>query len=66
MSPRGPPKAYRPTADSGRANGWRTAGGMWTDRVRNCTTHTLALGPRLRWVWPRALILPLKSGAQSN
>ena len=41
---------HRPTADSGRANGWRTVGGMWTDHVRSYTTPTLALGPRLRWV----------------
>ena len=40
----------RPTADSGRANGWRTVGGMWTDRVRSYTIPALALGPRLRWV----------------
>ena len=41
---------HRPTADSGRANGWRTVGGMWTDHVRSYTTPTLALGPRLRCV----------------
>jgi hypothetical protein len=34
---------HHPTADLGRANGWRTVGGMWTDQVRNIfTTPTLA------------------------
>ena len=41
---------HRPTADSGRANGWRTIGGMWSDRVRSYTIPNLALGPRLRCV----------------
>jgi hypothetical protein len=40
---------HRPTANSGRANGWRTIGGMWTDHVRSYTTPTLALGPQLWW-----------------
>jgi hypothetical protein len=38
---------HRPTADLGRANGWCTVGGMWTDHVRSYTTPTLAPGPRL-------------------
>jgi hypothetical protein len=41
---------HRPTADSGRTDGWNTVEGMWTDHVRTYTTSTLALGPRLRWV----------------
>jgi hypothetical protein len=41
---------HRPTADLGRANGWRTIGGMWVDHVRSYTIPTLALGLRLRWV----------------
>ena len=36
---------HRPTADSDRANGRRTVGGMWTDHVPSYTTPTLALGP---------------------
>jgi hypothetical protein len=44
---------HRPTADSGRANGWRTVGGMWTDHVRSYTVPTRALGPRLRRVFGR-------------
>ena len=47
---------HRPTADSARANGWRTVGGMWTDHVRSYTTPTLALGPRLRWVLAVCLV----------
>jgi hypothetical protein len=41
---------HRPPAESGRTNGWRTVGGMWTDHVRNYTTSIQALGPRLRCV----------------
>ena len=40
---------HRPTADSGRTNGWRTVEGMWTDHIRSYTTPALALGPELRW-----------------
>jgi hypothetical protein len=53
-----------PTADLGHANGWRTVGDMWTGHVRSYTTPTLALeGPNCGGFWPRAPILPLKSGA---
>ena len=54
---------HRPTADSGRANGWRTVGGMWTGHVRSCTTPTLALGPRLRCVLAEGVDFTTKSGA---
>ena len=37
---------HHPTGDLGR--GWRTVGGMWTDRIRSYTTTTLTLGPQLR------------------
>ena len=57
---------HRPTADSGRANGWRTVEIMWTDHVRNYTTPTLALGHRLRWVLAEGVDFTAKSGAQSN
>jgi hypothetical protein len=54
---------HRPTADSGRANGWRTVGGMWTEHVRSYSTPTLVLGPRLRCVLAaRASILPQNLG----
>jgi hypothetical protein len=56
---------HRPTADSGRANGWRTVRGMWTDHVRSYTTSTLALGPRLRWVLAEGVDFTAKSGSQS-
>ena len=57
---------HRPTADSGRANGWRTVGGMWTDHVRSYSTPTLVLGPRLRCVLTEGVNFTAKSGAQSN
>ena len=46
-SGRGAALQHRPTADSGRANGWRTVEGMWTDHICSYTTPTLALGPEL-------------------
>ena len=57
---------HRPTADSGPANGRRTAEGMWTGHVRSYTTPTLALGPRLRCVLAEGVLFTAKSGAQSN
>ena len=57
---------YRPTADSGPANGRCTVDGMWTGHVRSCTTPTLALGPRLRCVLAEGVLFTAKSGAQSN
>ena len=47
---------HRPTADSGRANGWCTIGGMWTDHVRSYSTPTLAPGFELRWVLTEELL----------
>ena len=47
---------HRPTADSGRTNGWRTVGGMWADHIRSYSTTTLALGPELRWVLTEELL----------
>jgi hypothetical protein len=57
---------HPPTADSGRGNGWRTVGGMWTDHVRSYSTPTLALGPRLRRVLAEGVDFTAKFGAQSN
>jgi hypothetical protein len=51
---------HRPTADLGRANGWRTVGGMWMGQVRSCTTSTLALGPRLRCVLAEGVLFTPK------
>ena len=44
---------HRPTADSGRANGWRTVGGVWTGHVRSYISPTLPLGPELPWFFDR-------------
>jgi hypothetical protein len=54
---------HRPTADSGRANGWRIAGGTWANHVRSYTTPTLVLGPQLRWGLAEGVDFTAKSGA---
>jgi hypothetical protein len=51
---------HRPTANSGRADGWRTVEGMWTGHVCRLFVPPPPwhLGPDCGAFWPRASFLP--------